>query len=67
MINIFSYRYNPIELVFSQFKAKFKALRARKLMGLTNEGHESLVQRALNSLRKKDIVKCIEHVEKILR
>ena len=39
----YSPEYNPIELVFSPFKAKFKALRARKLMGLTNESHEQLV------------------------
>ena len=59
--------YNPIELCFSQFKAKFKALRARKLMGLTNETHEELVKRAWNGLKKKHIVKCIEHTDKLLR
>ena len=31
----FACQYNSIELVFSQVKAKFKALRARKLMGLS--------------------------------
>ena len=36
--------YNPIELVFSQFKASFKAARARKMMGLTNVSHEELVR-----------------------
>ena len=39
----YSPEYNPIELIFSPFKAKFKAFRARKLMGLTNESHEQLV------------------------
>ena len=63
----YSPQYNPIELVFSQFKAKFKALRARKLMGLTNESHQDLVKRAVNGLKKKHIVKCIEHTDKLLR
>ncbi|MAJ97171.1 MAG: hypothetical protein CMI56_00965 [Parcubacteria group bacterium] len=31
----YSPEYNPIELVFSQVKANFKAHRARKFMGLT--------------------------------
>ncbi|MAJ97176.1 MAG: hypothetical protein CMI56_00990 [Parcubacteria group bacterium] len=35
--------YNPIELVFSQVKANFKAMRAKKFMGLTQDSHESLV------------------------
>ena len=61
------YRYNPIELVFSQFKARFKALRARKLMGLTNESHEDLVKRAWTGMKKVNIVKCVAHVEKLLR
>ena len=31
----YSPQWNPIELVFSQLKAKFKALRARKVLGLS--------------------------------
>ena len=30
----YSPEYNPIELVFSKIKSKFKALRAQKLCGL---------------------------------
>ena len=49
--------------MFSQFKKNFKSLRAKKLMGLNNESHEQLVMKAVNSLKKKNIVKCIEHVD----
>ena len=35
---------NPIEFVFSMFKSNFRALRARKLMGLTQVSHEELVR-----------------------
>ena len=48
--------YNPIELVFSQVKANFKALRAKKFMGLTQDNHESLIAQAVEKLKKKDIV-----------
>ena len=52
--------------MFSQLKAKFKALRARKFMGLIHDSHEELVKKAVKSLKKKDIINCIQHVEKIL-
>ena len=48
----YSPQYNPIELVFSQAKGNFKGLRARKLMGLTQEPHETLVARAFQNLKK---------------
>ena len=35
--------FNPIELVFSQVKRHFKALRARKFMGLIQDSHEAMV------------------------
>ena len=66
-LTVVLYSYNPIELVFSQFKASFKSLRARKLMGLTNENHEDLVKRSWTGMKKTDIVKCINHVDKLLR
>ena len=56
-----SYRYNPIELVFSQLKANFKALRAKKLMGLIQDSHEMLVTRAVHQLKKANILKCVDH------
>ena len=61
------YRYNPIELAFSQFKRAFRVLRARKLMGLTQESHEELVKQAWRGLKKTNIVKCVQHVDKLLR
>ena len=58
--------YNPIELVFSKIKQKFRALRAQKLTGLIQDGHESLIKKAIRNVRKKDVRNCIEHVEKLL-
>ena len=40
--------YNPIELVFSQLKKNFKALRAKKFVGQLQDSHESLVARAVS-------------------
>ena len=48
-------RFNPIELVFSQVKRNFKALRARKLMGLIQDSHESMISQAIQSVKKKDV------------
>ena len=62
----YAYWYNPIEMVFSQFKAAFKALRARKMMGLTQESHETLVARAFQSLKKRNIEKCVDHCLKLI-
>lgn len=61
------YRYNPIELVFSQLKRNFKALRAKKLVGLVQDSHEALVHKALGQLKKANIVKCVDSVNKLLR
>ena len=59
--------YNPIELVFSQVKGNFKALRAKKFMGLIQDGHEALVAQAVNKVKKKDIISCVNHVLKLLK
>ena len=55
----YSPEYNPIELVFSQLKKNFKALRAKKFVGKTQESHEALVMRAVSQLKKVNVVKCI--------
>ena len=60
----YSPEYNPIELVFSPFKAKFKALRARKLMGLTNEVDTTLLHQCFeldqyDNLLKPDFMDAI--------
>ena len=44
----YSPEYNPIELVFSQLKKNFKALRAKKFAGLLQDSHEALVTRAVS-------------------
>ena len=48
--------YNAIEFVFSQIKRNFKMLRARKMIGLTQTGHEAMISQAVNKIKKKDIV-----------
>jgi len=62
----YSPEYNPIEFVFSIFKANFRALRAKKLVGLIQTTHESMVEQAVRAIKKKDIVACINHVNKML-
>ena len=59
--------YNPIELVFSQVKRTFKALRARKLVGQLQDDHETLVRRAVQAVKKKDVIACVNHVSKLLK
>ena len=54
--------YNPIEFTFSKVKQRFRALRAKKLAGVIQDGHEAMVRQAILSVRKKDIVNCIDHV-----
>ena len=48
-------------------KRNFKALRAKKFMGLIQDGHEALVAKAVNKVKKKDIIKCVDHVHKLLK
>ena len=58
----YSPEYNPIEFVFSQFKRNFRALRAMKLVGLIQDSHEALIEKALKKIKKKDVVSCVNHV-----
>ena len=58
----YSPEYNPIEFVFSKVKQKFRTLRARKLAGVIQDGHEAMVRQAVESVRKKDVVNCVNHV-----
>ena len=58
---------NPIELTFSIVKRNFKMLRARKLMGLIQDSHESLVKQAVQMVKKKDIISQVSHVNKLLK
>ena len=40
-------QYNVIELTFSQIKRSFKALRARKMMGLIQDSHVAMIEQAV--------------------
>ena len=59
--------YNPIEFVFSMVKRNFRALRARKLTGLIQDCHEALVDQSVRQVKKKDVISCINHVNKLLK
>ena len=48
----YSPEFNPIELTFSKVKASFKSLRAKKLAGLIQDSHRSLVEKAVTSVKK---------------
>ena len=63
----YSPEYNPIEFVFSEIKQRFRALRARKMAGVTQDGHEAMVRQAVECVRKQDVVNCVNHVVKKLK
>ena len=63
----YSPEWNPIETVFSLYKRKFRALRARKITGQLQMGHEAMVHRAVGETKKQDIANCVNHVIKLLR
>ena len=49
-------------MVFSTIKRKFKALRAKKFMGLHNSGQAQMIKQSVDSVKKKDVFKCVNHV-----
>ena len=51
-----------VDLNLSIIKKKFKALRARKFMGLAICCHEDMIRQAVESVKKKDVYKCVNHV-----
>ena len=63
----YSPEYNPIEFVFSKVKQRFRSLRARKMAGVIQDGHEAMIRQAVECVRKQDIVNCINHVIKLVR
>ena len=63
----YSPEYNPIEFVFSKVKQRFRSLRARKMAGVIQDGHEAMIKQAVECVRKHDIVNCINHVIKLIR
>ena len=52
---------NPIESTFSKVKQKFKVLRIQKLTGQIQDSYETIINKAVKSLRKQDIVNCIDY------
>ena len=43
-------------------KRNFRSLRAKKMTGLIQDSHESLVKQAVKMIKKKDIIACVNHV-----
>ena len=62
----YAFQLQPIEHVFQKVKSKFKALRAQKMMGLIQDGHEAMVRKAVTNVRKQDVRNSIDHVKKLL-
>ena len=54
--------YNPIEFTFAKVKRTFRALRAKKMTGIIQDSHESLIVKAVRAINKKDVVNCVKHV-----
>lgn len=44
--------FNPIEFVFSKIKHRFRCLRAQRLVGTIHDSHETIIEKAVNSVRK---------------
>ena len=59
--------WNPIELVFSKVKHRFRQYRAQKMIGLRQESHQALVGKAFMTVKKRDVVNCVKHVDKLLK
>ena len=55
-------KWNSIEYIFSIVKRNFKNLRAKKFMGLIHDTHEMMVTKSVEAVKKKDIVKSVNHV-----
>ena len=51
----YSPEWNPIELMFLIIKREFKRLRARKLTGISSDTHEDMIEKAVKSVKMKDI------------
>ena len=58
---------NAIESTFSKVKQKFKVLRIQKLTGQINDSYEGIIEKAVKSLRKQDIVNCIDYAHQLMK
>ena len=57
---------NPIELVFSKVKQRFKTQRAKSLVRGKRPYIHTLITRSVKCLVKEEIRNCIEHASKLL-
>ena len=54
--------WNPIEYTFSKVKNKFRCLRAQMITGVLQSNYETIIKRSVKSVKKQEIVNCIDHV-----
>ena len=57
---------NPIELVFSKVKQKFKTQRAESLVRGKRPNIHTLIMRSVKCLKKEEIGNCIVHAQRLL-
>lgn len=62
----YSPEYNPIELIFSIVKNKYKRLRSHCLIQNQVPDIESLIAKAIDSVQLSNIINCINHCDKLL-
>ena len=59
-------QFNPIELVFSKVKQRFKMERAQSLVRGKRPNIHTLIGRAVKNLKADEIRNCIEHAHRLL-
>ena len=59
--------YNAVESVFSKVKQKFRVLRVQKLMGQINDSYETIIEKAFKSVRKQDVINCVNYSLSLLK
>ena len=58
--------WNPIESTFSKVKHRFRCLRGQVITGALHCSYEGIINKAFKSLRKKDVVNSVDHVQRLL-
>ena len=58
--------WNPIEYTFSRVKHRFCCLRGQVITGALHCSYEGIINKAFKSLRKRDVVNSVDHVQRLL-
>ena len=54
--------FNPIEFTFARVKHRFRCLRAQMITGVLQSSYEAIIDKAVKSVKKGDIVNSVDHV-----